>query len=109
LVAASTDVVGAAAAAVAVAGEPLVVVAGKSAAGYVIEPFNPLTGASTAAATVIQKEVTLVVEAPVEDETGTKVLLLLDVDKHVHTFPATAGASAAVAVGDARRVPRSIS
>jgi hypothetical protein len=77
------------------AATPIMALSGKSAGGFVVEPFNPLTGEDLPGAQVYAGGVSVVVPAPCTDSVGTQVLLVLD-GAGVQTFPKSADAVAAV-------------
>jgi len=77
--------------------EPLAALAGKTAGGFVVEPFNPLTGVGVQGGTLFAGDVKVVVSSPCVDAEGTTILLILDSAGTVRTFPETAAASAAIA------------
>ena len=80
--------------------EPLTALAGKTEAGYVIEPFNPLTGVGVQGGTIFTNDVKVVVPSPCTDREGSSILLILDGAGTVHTFPESADAAAAIAAHD---------
>ena len=70
---------------------PVAVLTGKTNGKFVVEPFNPLSGAAVSGMGVESFEgVALVTRGPALDDAGSYNMLILDDGKKVHTFPRNA-------------------